>query len=193
MKVWEYPSSANWGRGTASPPVLLASGAASPLVVPAGGTWATIEDQWTESLQKPPVDPAQATAAHILSQARDVALPVHFAEPVEEVRRVDRASLRDRFPGSPVLVVEAVRWVLVGCFFTYQPWFDVQATLFRPSTAEILWRDSCGGTYPDGSPTPASRDELEASGRRLYARVIEDRAAACALQLVASLGRAGRS
>ena len=57
--------------------------------------------------------------------------------------------------------------MLVGCFFTYQPWFDVRATLLRPSTGEILWRDTCNGAFPGGSPAPASRDELTAGNGSL--------------------------
>jgi hypothetical protein len=151
------------------------------------GIWESIQDQWTRSLRTPPVDPAKATAAHLLSLARPTHLRLPLAERTEEVQRADVAVLLDRFGDLPVLVVEAVRWVLVGCFFTYQPWFEVRATLFRPSTGEVLWRDTCGGTYPGGSPVPASRDELEANGRWLYTRIIEERAAACSTQLAASL------
>jgi hypothetical protein len=191
QKVWEYPGSASGDLEGGSLSVMLASGRAAPPFLPAGGTWESIQDQWTRSLQTPPVDPARATAVRILSRARAVRLPVPLAEPAEEVQRLDPAALGSRFGGSPVLVVEAVRWVLVGCFFTYQPWFDVRATLVRTSTGEILWRDTCGGTYPGGWPIPASRDELEAGGRWLYARTIDERAAACAAQLVASLKGAG--
>ena len=157
------------------------------------GIWDSIQGQWTKSLQTPPVDPARATAARLPSLARAAPLSLPLADPAEEVRRLDPAALRSRFGDSPVLVVEAVRWVLAGCFFTYQPWFDVRATLFRPSTGEVLWRDACGGTYPGGWPVPASRDELEAGGGTLYARILEERAAACAKELVASLAGAGRS
>jgi len=156
------------------------------------GIWNSIQEQWTLSLQTPPVDPAGATAAQLLSLAGAGHLSLPLAGPPEEVLRLDPAALRIRFGASPVLVVEAVRWVLVGCFFTYQPWFDVRATLVRPSTGEVLWRDTCGGTYPDGWPVRSSRDELEAGGQRLYARIIEERAAACATQLVTSLAGAGR-
>ena len=156
------------------------------------GIWKSIQEQWTLSLRTPPVDPASATAVQILARAGAAHLSIPLAERAEELRRLDPAALRSRFESSPVLVVEAVRWVLVGCFFTYQPWFQVRATLLRPSTGEVLWRDSCGGTYPGGSPVPASRDELEAGGRWLYTRIIEERAASCAAQLVTSLASAGR-
>lgn len=192
QKVWEYPGTASRGDGGGSFPVLLASGRVAPPFVPAGGLWDSIQNQWTESLRTPPVDPASATAAQILARARAAHLSIPLAERAEELRRLDPAALRSRFESSPVLVVEAVRWVLVGCFFTYQPWFQVRATLLRPSTGEVLWRDSCGGTYPGGSPVPASRDELEAGGRWLYTRIIEERAASCAAQLVTSLASAGR-
>lgn len=194
QKVWEYPAgSATRDAGGGSFPVLLASGWALRPFVPAGGIWESIQDQWTESLQTPPVDPARATAAQLLSRARATNPPLPLAETAEEARHIDPAALRSRFGDSPVLVVEAVRWVLVGCFFTYQPWFEVRATLFRPSTGEVLWRDTCGGTYPGAWPVPASRDELEAGGRWLYSRIIQERAAACAKELVASLVGAGRS
>jgi len=181
-KVWERGGSLGQNGGLAgSPPVRLVS-----------GVWRSIQEQWTEPLQVPPVDPAAATAAQLISRAGAAGIPLPLAGPAEKVRRLDRAPLRERFPDSPVLVVEAVRWVLVGCFFTYQPWFDVRATLLRPSTGEILWRDTCNGAFPGGSPAPASRDELTAGNGSLYARIIQERAAACATQLVASLAGAGR-
>jgi hypothetical protein len=194
QKVWEYPAgTATRDAGGGSFPVLLASGWALRPFVPAGGVWESIQDQWTESLKTPPIDPTKATAAQLLSLARTAHLPLPLAENAEEARHLDPAALRSGFGDSPVLVLEAVRWVLVGCFFTYQPWFNVRATLFRPSTGEVLWRDTCGGTYPGASPVPASRDELEAGGRWLYTRNIEERAASCATQLVAGLAGAGRS
>ena len=194
QKAWEYPGGARRDDGGGSPSVKLASASSAPApVLRASGIWQSIQDQWTEPLQVPPVDPAAATAAQLLARtkAADVRLPLSGA--AEEVRKLDRTALRTRFGESPVLVVEAVRWVLVGCFFTYQPWFDVRATLLRPSTGEVLWRDTCDGAYPGGSPAPASRDELTAGNGALYARIIQDRAAACAAQLVTALSGAGRT
>jgi hypothetical protein len=133
------------------------------------------------------VDPASATAEHLIARAGPSHFPLPLAAPPEAVGRLDRASLAARSHGEPVLVIEAVRWVLVGCFFTYQPWFDVRATLLRPDTGEVLWRETCGGTYPGAWPAPATRDELEGGNRSLYARIIQERADACASWLVASL------
>jgi len=192
-KVWEGGAAVGRNDDREHRVVELSSAwAAPPPIVLASGVWRSIQDQWTEPLQVPPVDPAAATAAQLLSRVGAAGIPLPLAGPAEEVQRLDRAALRGRFPESPVLVVEAVRWVLVGCFFTYQPWFNVRATLLRPSTGEILWRDTCNGAFPGGSPAPASRDELTAGNGSLYARIIQERAAACATQLVAGLAGAGR-
>ncbi|HQR29778.1 MAG TPA: hypothetical protein PLL32_05160, partial [Anaeromyxobacteraceae bacterium] len=61
QKVWQMPGSASrepaWG-------VRLASAAPGVPVVRVGDTWETIQDQWTEKRQSPPVDPAATTAGH---------------------------------------------------------------------------------------------------------------------------------
>jgi hypothetical protein len=188
-KTWEMPGSADRRPGL---PVELA--AARLPVAPAdapGGTWDTIQDEWTRSLQVPPVDPAAATAVRLVARARASSPPIALADPVEAPASPDAAALASRSGASPVLVVRSPRFVLVGCYFTYRPWFTVRAALARPATGQLLWRDDCGGTYPDGDAPPASRDDLEASGRWLYASILEQRADACGERLLRSLSGAG--
>jgi len=185
-KTWEMPGSADRRPGL---PIELASApvtAAAPSSAP-GGTWDTIQDQWTQSLQVPPVDPAAATAARIVDRSRASSPPIALADPVEAPASPDAAALASRFGSAPVLVVRSPRFVLVGCYFTYRPWFTARAVLVRPATGEVLWRDTCGGTYPDGDAPPASREDLEAAGRWLYASILARRADSCGASLLRSL------
>jgi hypothetical protein len=168
------------------PPIELTSAPGTPAASSSaqGGTWDTIQDQWTRTLQVPPVDPAAATAARIVARARASITPIALADPVEAP---DAAALASRFGDAPVLLVRSPRFVLVGCYFTYRPWFTARAVLVRPGTGEVLWRDGCGGTYPDGDAPPASREDLEADGRSLYASILSTRADACGARLLRSL------
>jgi hypothetical protein len=185
-KTWEMPGSAD--RRGALPVELAAAPAPVATSSAPGGTWETIQDQWTRSLQVPPVDPAAATAERLVARARAASPSIALADPVQAPASPDPAALAARFGASPVIVVRSPRFVLVGCYFTYRPWFTARAVLVRPATGEVLWRDDCGGTYPDGEAPPASRDDLEASGRWLYASILADRADACGARLVRSLG-----
>ena len=186
-KTWEFPGSARDDSHPGARSPLLASAGTSLPVLRVGGVWESIEAQWTEPLRVPPVDPAASTASRLVARARDTGVPLAFGAP-RELAHGQLRALGSKPGASPVLVVEAPRFVLVGCFFTYQPWFDARATLVRPDTGEVLWRDVCGGTYPGGSWPPVStRDELLAYGSALYARVIDERAAQCADELVGKL------
>lgn len=192
-KTWEMPGSADRRPG---PPIDLASSSGMPAAASStapGGTWDTIQDQWTQSLKVPPVDPAAATAARIVERARASSPPIALADPLEAPASPDAAALVSPIGATPVLVVRSPRFVLVGCYFTYRPWFTVRAVLVRPATGEVLWRDTCGGTYPDGVAPPASREDLEAAGRWLYASILAERADACGASLLRSLsgGEAG--
>jgi hypothetical protein len=60
------------------------------------------------------------------------------------VEGADARSLAKTFGSAPILVFETTRWVLVGCWFTYEPWFNVRATLLDLGSGRVLWRDSCG-------------------------------------------------
>ncbi|MGA8893212.1 MAG: hypothetical protein WB493_16750 [Anaeromyxobacteraceae bacterium] len=175
-KTWEMPGSAREGS---APPIEFA---AAP-----GGTWDTIQDEWTRTLQVPPVDPAAATAERLVARARASSTPIALADPEVAPATPDPAALSSRFGAGPVLVVRSPRFVLVGCYFTYRPWFTARAVLVRPSSGEVLWRETCGGTYPDGDAPPASRDDLEAWGRSLYASILAERADACGARLLGSL------
>lgn len=148
--------------------------------------WESVQEQRTASLRKsPPLDPAGATAARFLLLSR--AAPGHpsFRDRPLPTDTVAPQALSSRFGASPVLVFEATRWVLVGCFYTYQPWYDVRATLLDPSSGRVLWRDACGGLYPPEPRVDATPDELEANGKELYARMMEGRAESCASELLA--------
>ncbi len=183
MKVWEYPGSA--GEIDAAPPLRLAR--RGPPVVGAGNSWQVIEDQWTEPLRSPPVDPAAATAAALVARAREAGVTLPLSAP-REIHDASPATLRSEGGGGPVLVVEIPRFVLAGCFFTYQPWFTGRASIVRPGDGSVAWRATCEGTFPDpANPPPATRDELLAGDGAGYRRVLEERAAGCAAVLVRAL------
>jgi hypothetical protein len=189
QKVWEYPGS-GW-NGEAAPPTRLASAGRSPVVLGAGNIWQAIQDQWTEPLQTPPVDPASVTARHLVARAREAGIGLPLAAP-REISRRELSALERQAGAAPFLLVETPRFVLAGCFFTYQPWFEARAAILEPGTGRTLWRDTCAGTFPDPAwPPPSTRDELLAGDGALYARILEQRAADCAGWLVARLA-AGR-
>jgi hypothetical protein len=170
VKTWEYPGSRR------EVPVTPSGG---PVRLATAGLWESIVGQWTESVRVPPVDPALATARAFLGDARGIGAGAWTGDPVE---------LRDgapaRIPGADlVLVVEARRFVLLGCYFRFSPWFDARATLVDPSSGRVLWRASCGDDVRPGAGPEAWPSELAADGGALYARRIEARARACAAHL----------
>jgi hypothetical protein len=187
VKTWEYPGS-RWEAPAAPgfPPVREArtTPSGAPVLLASGGTWESIVGQWTESIRHPPVDPAEATARAFLADARGRAGGAAWAGPPVEIRS----------PSSPrpagadlVVVVEARRFVLLGCYFRFSPWFDVRATLVDPSTGRALWRASCREDVPPGAGPERWPSELAADGGALYAREIEARAATCAAHLSRAL------
>lgn len=148
--------------------------------------WESVQAGRTASLRKaPPLDPAGATADRFLLLSRAAQGLPPFRDRPLPAESVDAQALSRRFGATPVLVLETTRWVLVGCFYTYQPWYNVRATLLEPSTGQVLWRDACGGEYPPPPRTDATPAELEANGKALYAELLEARAGRCAGELIA--------
>lgn len=195
-QTWEHAGSSNWSPDESAP---LAVGGSGGAVVRAsaegagtfrlaGGTWEEIEDDWTKSLQTPPEDPARATARAFLALTGDARARLPFRRDAEELATVDSKALSARFGAAPVLVFQTSEWLLVGCFFKYSPWFNVQATLLDPGSGRTLWRNSCGGGFPNGGWS-AEPGELNAEGRALYVRVILERAERCSKELFASFER----
>ena len=186
-----------WSRpggdvGMSLPPSTLlqaeyAPGAGEAFVTLAGSLWEDVQAQRTESLRNaPPRDPALATRNDFLSLSASAQRPVSFLGDTVPIKSVDRRALEKRFGSSPVLVFETTRWVLVGCFYLYQPWFNVRATLLELGSGRVLWRETCGGLYPPDPFAEASPAELEMNGKALYARMMDERAARCARELFAS-------
>ncbi len=195
-RTWSAPGG-GLGMGSRSPSAVLLAGyapAANELVRLAGSTWEDVQDGRTQSLRKsPPRDPARATGDDFLSLSLAGPHPVPFREDAVPVDSVGRRALESRFGTSPVLVFEATRWVLVGCFYDYQPWFNVRATLLELGSGKVMWRDTCGRMYPPDGFAQASPAELEANGKALYARMMEARAERCAEELFSSFDRSYRS
>ncbi len=188
QKVWEYPSSRLETTPSGVPVVRVSAGAGWPAP---GGAWQTIQDQWTRSIQVPPVDPAAATArAFVEGQGAAPGGPTWSRE-VVEVRSARPRDLERWSRSAAVLVFEVVRWDLVGCFFEYKPWFDVRATLVDTASGRVEWRDQCGEGPPDRWPKGAAPAELSANDGALYARIIEARATQCANTLGARLRGVG--
>lgn len=186
-RTWTAPGGGLGIGPRPPPPILLAAhvARAAPLAAPAGTTWEDIQEQRTVSLRRaPPRDPARATADAFLALSRAEAEPVPFSRSTVAVGR--RTPIDARFGASPVLVFEATRWVLVGCFFAYQPWFDVRAALVDPASGRVLWRHTCGALYPPGPFAEATPAELEADGKALYASLMDARARECASELFGS-------
>ncbi|HUL58496.1 MAG TPA: hypothetical protein VLU43_04440 [Anaeromyxobacteraceae bacterium] len=174
-------------RGSGALAIERASAPAAPPTT-GGNIWEQFEAGYTESLRAPPLDPARATADALAAAGAAASPPLRLGR----ARQADRDS---RAGSAPVLLVETTRFVLVGCWYTYRPWFDVRATLVDGASGRILWRDACSELYPvppvDSRP-PASPARLATDGGALYAGFIRDRAAQCAGALVGRLGRAGR-
>ncbi len=172
---------------TMSAPYVLASD-------PRGGTvWESYEREWTRQLSDhPPRDPAQATSGDFLVLARGAASPLRFAERARRLESAAPSALAAAYGPGPVLVFETTRFVLAGCWFTYQPWFNVRASIVDAGSGRVLWRDACGGLYPPalGSPQDSySREQLEANGSALYARLLDERARSCARDLLSRFER----
>lgn len=169
------------------------SGALEPppsAIILAGTLWEDFQAQRTAGLMVPPVDPARATAEEFAAAARNAPRPVPFRDHAERIENTEGAALARRFGTVPVLVFRTYRFVLVGCWYTYTPWYDVRATLLQAGSGKVLWRDTCGESFPPGRPAEYSPAELEANGDALYGRVIEDRAQGCARELFGSFDRA---
>ncbi len=190
VKTWEYPGS-RLDPPEAGPriaPASLAAPVGVPVIPATGGLWETIVGQWTESVRVPPVDPARATARALLDDARSLPGGDAWAGPPVELRDPSPAGL----PGADlVLVVEARRFVLLGCYFRFSPWFDARATLLEPASGRVLWRASCREDVGPGAGPEAWPSELAADGGALYARRIEARARTCADHLAGELRAAG--
>jgi hypothetical protein len=166
-----------------------------PLVLPAsaqgGNIWQQFSNQYTESLRRsPPADPAGATGGAFAAAAAGTPAQLPFQPVAAPIDSAAADALLARFGGAPVLLFETTRFVLVGCFYKYQPWFSVRATLLDPSGA-VLWRDACGGLYPP-IDYAASAPDLEANGKELYTRLLDYRARGCAQDLVKSFARSMR-
>ncbi len=156
---------------------------------PSSIVWDQYQNQRTASLRRaPPIDPARATGDRFLALLRAAPSPLPFRESAPPAESTDSGALAKRFGPAPVLVFETTRWVLAGCWHTYQPWFNVRATLLDGS-GKVVWRDTCRGLYPPDSSGEASPTELEANGGALYARAIEERAGRCAEELFANFER----
>ena len=185
-RTWSAPDG-GLGMESRPPSTLLLAGYSPPTrktVTLAGTLWEDFQEQRTQSLRKaPPRDPARATGDDFLSLSLSAPRPVPFRESAVPVESVDRRALERRFGGSPVLVFETTRWVLVGCFYTYQPWFNVRVTLLELESGKVLWRETCGGLYPPDPFAEASAAALEANGKALYARMLDARAERCAKEL----------
>lgn len=191
MKTWEYPSSRLDVPGAPVPvlPASFATPSGAPVIPATGGLWETIVGQWTESVRVPPIDPARATARALLEDARALPGGAAWSGPPVELRQPSPAGL----PGADlVLVVEARRFVLLGCYFRFSPWFDARATLLEPASGRVLWRATCREDVGPGAGPEAWPSELAADGGALYARRIEARARTCADHLAGELRAAGR-
>ncbi len=152
--------------------------------------WEQIQDQRTLRLrQAPPVDPAGATAERFLALSSQGTAPAPFSEHAVPLQGEGPGALARQLGPGPVLVFRTLRWDLVGCFYTYVPWFAVRATVFDPASGKVLWRDSCNDGYPPDEREGASVPELEAAGKALFARLTETRAQECAAKLLASFRR----
>jgi hypothetical protein len=191
-QTWSAPGG-DVAMGPAAPSTILRAGyapARKTPVIRAGSLWEDAQAQRTESLRNaPPRDPALVTRDGFLSFSAREVRPVPFTGNAAPMKSGDRRALERRFGNAPVLVFETTRWVLVGCFYTYQPWFNVRATLIEAGSGRVLWRETCGGLYPPDPFADASPAELEGNGKALYARMIDERAQRCAEELFTSFIR----
>jgi hypothetical protein len=190
QKTWELPAR-DLRPAPGLPPVQRAALVTAVPVVPVdGGTWESYQEQWTRPLAKPPLDPALATARAFLDRNRKDTAPLPLSADPVEAESADPAALARRMEGAPVLVFQAVRFTLLGCYFTYQPWFIIRATLVDTATGRVLWKDECFRTdYRAEWPPFSTRDDLLARGSERYLWFIEQRADRCADELMQTLGR----
>jgi hypothetical protein len=187
-QLWEYPGSGDARPAPTRPVPFPASlGPGTLRTVSTGGIWENWAEEWTRSIRVPPEDPAGATAGKFLELERDSGSASAWRGPPVEVAAPDAARLRERFGDRPVLVFQVSRWDLVGCFYTWEPWFDVRATLVDPASGRILWRQTCGEAPAAERPGPAWPWELDAGGRALYKQIIQARATRCARSLEAGI------
>jgi len=180
---WATAALSGGGPSLAGAPLLPVSGATG------GNVWEQFQAGYTEGLRTPPIDPARATAYALAAAGGAASPPLRLAPPEAAGQAAPRRGT------NPVLLVETTRFVLVGCWYVYRPWFDVRATLVDGASGRVLWRDACLEPYPvppvDDRP-PASPALLAANGGAVYAEFIQDRATQCAGALVERLGRRGR-
>jgi hypothetical protein len=192
QKTWEFPVN-DRRRDGGVPPVQRAAWTGpvpSLRTVPAvGGAWESYQEQWTRPLAVPPLDPALATAQAFLQRNGADPAPLPLSPDAVEVPSADPAALARRFEGAPVLLFQVTRFNLMGCFFTYQPWFITRATLLDGASGRVLWTDPCDSTdYEDDWPPYSTRDDLLANGSARYLWFIEQRAGRCAGELLRHLG-----
>jgi hypothetical protein len=195
-RVWSYPDSslgvpdlravpAVW-----QPPGGGPDAAGIPGLRLADTSWRNFQDWFTAGLRPPPLDPARATAEAFLARSRAVGSRLPLAESVQAAEGAS-SRLATRFGSGPVLLFAAPRWVLVGCFHSYKPWFSARASLVDVATGRVMWRDGCGGVFPPAAEgEPAGPAELLADGAARYRSAIEKRAGDCAAALLPSLERA---
>jgi hypothetical protein len=195
-RVWSYPGSSLGVPDLRAVPVTWEPRGrdAGPSGIPglrlADTSWRNFEDWFTAGLRPPPLDPARATAEAFLARSRAGGSRLPLAESVQAAEGAS-SGLAARFGPGPVLIFAAPRWVLVGCFHSYQPWFTARASLVDAAGGRVLWRDGCGGVFPPAvEGEPAWPAELLANGGARYRRAIEKRAGDCAAELLASLERA---
>jgi hypothetical protein len=189
QKTWEMPARA---PAPGAPPVQRAALTTAVPVVPAtGGTWESYQEQWTRPLATPPLDPALATARAFLDRGRKDPAPLPLSATPVELESADPGTLARRMAGAPALVFQTIRFNLLGCYFTYQPWFITRATLVDTSTGRVIWRAECDRSdYRAEWPPFSTRDDLLARGSERYLWFIEQRAERCAQELTEALARA---
>jgi len=184
----------NGDPGQPGPPTADLEAGTVRLAAADGGLYQLAGDFWedyvadvTKSLQVPPVDPAQATAHSFLALAREGPTPLKFGRDVKEVASARPEELFRLYGASPVLVFATSEWLLVGCFHTFDPWFNVRAKIVDTASGRVVWRKSCRGGSPSGGSLYAST--LAANGGALYGRLIRERARECSREIFASLER----
>jgi hypothetical protein len=154
-------------------------------------TWYDFSQEITAPLRaSTPDDPARATREAFLGRWAERPGGTPASGEPEAVASADARELAGRFGDAPVLVFEITRFVLLGCWVYYRPWFNVRATLVDPRDGTPLWRDTCERRYPGdwlhGRAMPA---EMLARREALYAEMTEARAQECAAELFDSFER----
>jgi hypothetical protein len=195
-RVWSYPDSSLGVPDLRTVPAVWQPRRGGPDAAGIPGLrladtfWRNYQDWFTAGLRPPPLDPARATADAFLARSRAGGSRLPLAESVQAAEGAS-SWLPKRFGSGPVLLFAAPRWVLVGCFHSYKPWFTARASLVDAASGRVLWRDGCGGVFPPAAEgEPAAPAELLANGAAHYRSAIEKRAGDCAAELLASLERA---